>query len=274
MAKQPQTDLAALREQIATAKIQLETIRRAPLPLAEALAAHQSLIERMAAKGREHLERMAAACCHPDTEPQLLPAFDARHIQHLIAALHGDALLAHGAAVIERQFGAGQDVAPVSAADREAELRRAEGTLLQLERDEEMAIVASGAIIPRRPDANPAAVLGVEPGAPLPWTFRSAKAEALRLEAEATRNAMDQLRAAISGTQQFLGQLLTDAAEFQGRQVPATLAADIEQAERALADQRQQLADRQAELSDKNRLAARLGDYIKKHRTARPSAAK
>lgn len=280
MAKTPQETLAVLRQKIAERKMHISEIENAPIPETEAIEQFRQRLDSLAESGREHLTRYARAHCWPVPVMGLLPeartidrdggSFLHSHgIQSVMAASDYDRLMESGIAEIA-EFYRQHPGMTVPAGKRAELLAKARAELFGLEVDEERIVTETGHS--RRSDADPAAILGVKPGAPLPWDYRSLKANNITIEAENARGALVGIREELESVSGLLHRLEGDVAGFRPDSLPERLVADLEINRRDIADLREQLATRQETARNLNTIAARCRHYVQSHRSPRPAS--
>lgn len=144
-------DLAALRGSLAQLKAERDAIVGAPLPLAEALVAAETAIRR------------GAGCTEADWfVDSVLSGNPTQVTPQTLDGLLVEAAVAGAAALMERRL---RETPPgLPAAERASALAALDTKILRLEHDEEAAIrdlEHAGFAVERRPDADPAAVLGL-----------------------------------------------------------------------------------------------------------------
>ncbi len=279
MAKTPQETLAALRRKIAEQKAKITEIENSPVPESEAVDQFRQRLGKLAEAGMDHLSRYARSHCWPVPTMGMLPDLrtverdgapylHSAGLQNLMAAQFHDQILEVGVAEI-REFYRNHPGMTVPAAKRADMLAKAKAEMFGLETEEEKLITETG--LPRRPDADPAAIIVVDPGAPLPWDFRSLKANNLTVEADNARGALGGLRQSMEEVQHLLSRLEGDASGFHPDALPERLSADLTVARQDLADLKQQMIHRQDVARTLNTLSARCRQYIEDHRTPRPT---
>ncbi len=268
-----------LRQKIADQKLHITEIENAPVPEDEAIEQFRQRLDKLAESGLEHLNRYARAHCWPAPTMGMLPELrtierdgapflHSAGLQGVLASMNKTDLLESGITDIQ-EFYQNHTGLTVPATKRAELLARARKDLFALEAEEEKLVASSG--LPRRPDADPAAVLEVEPGTPLPWNFRSTKASNLTVEAETARGALVGIREEIGQLQILLSRLESDTSAYREDSIPKRLAADLELARQDLDDLQQQLTQRQEMARSLNTIAARVNQYIVDHRTPRPA---
>ena len=145
-------DLEATRAAITQLKAERDAIAAAPLPLAEALANAESAI------------RYGAGCTESEwfIDDAVSGRKGAAVTPKIIDGLLTEAAIAGAGALIERRL---QETPPgLPAAERAARVAELDARIRKLEHDEEAAIrdlEQAGFAVERRPDADPAAVLGL-----------------------------------------------------------------------------------------------------------------
>lgn len=164
--------IPAIRADIAKLKSELGRIEAAGRPVAETLPGLAAQIAALAEPYRKGICRAAAAvlAARTDADTSLYRAFCLEFGQPefavgAVAALLGERIVANIEAEITMQAPACP--AALSDDERRAALASLRRRLRSLERDEESMILADRAIgnhVTRRPDADPAAVLGIPDG--------------------------------------------------------------------------------------------------------------
>jgi hypothetical protein len=276
----PQEQEAILTREIAEKKLHRAEIDTAPIHQTEAEEQFSQNLSRKTEPGREHLSRFSRSHCWPNPTTGLLPELrtverdgapflHSAGLQNVLAALFHDQILETGLAEI-RQFYREYTGMTVSAAERPKLLAKINAELHKLEVERERIVSANG--LPRNPDASVPAILGVEPGAPLPWDFRSQKAASLSVEAETARSTLVGIREEMDSIQGLIHRLEGDVAGFRADSIPERLAADLDMARSDLADLQDQLTTRQTLARNLGTVSARVQAYIQDHRTPRPAS--
>jgi hypothetical protein len=279
MAKTPHEQVVELDRRIAELKHREIETGNTPIHQAETEEQIAQNLSRKAETGREHIKQFSRSHCWSNPTTGLLPELrtverdgapflHSAGLQNVLAALFHDLILEAGLAEI-REFYRGYTGITVSAAERPKLLAKISAEIHMLEVERERIVSKHG--LPRNPNASVPAILGVEPGAPLPWDFRSLKVSNLDIEAENSRGALPGIRQAMEEVQHLLSRLEGDAAGFRPENLPERLAADLEVNRRDLADLREQLASRIELARTLNTIAARCRQYVQDHRTPRPA---
>jgi hypothetical protein len=155
--KRGETIVAAVervRQQIADLTSQLDDLRAAPLTRTELRKRAAALVDELAERGRPiaHVERGEFSVQWRRTL-SAIPGMTPTDAVALLAWIDPDTLVA-------RLMGEIPDAPGVSAAERERREPELEAQILALERVEE-ALIEKTTEVARRPNANPAAILGV-----------------------------------------------------------------------------------------------------------------
>lgn len=161
------TGVAEIRRMIADLQQEREKTRVAPVPITEAIAAIDQMLQRWRLTSQEHVPDLSAlvgVAAH-GAPPQLLDpyAVSPGAVLRLTMLLLGDQVRERLLAELDAFYATTAPGLPHDA--RAARLREIDRELAGLEQAEEVAIAAAeegGLMIDRRPDVSPAVVLGLE----------------------------------------------------------------------------------------------------------------
>lgn len=154
--------LEAVRESIARLKAQLAEIELAPLSADDLKAQARELVDRLAQRGAPvlNLSRGGFDVRWRSRTDAGTTAMNSEDVISTLAWLNRDAVTAALEAQIDRTLADIQST-PLSLSEREKRKQEIAAELLAAERTEE-ALIETMPDVPRRPDADPRAVLGIE----------------------------------------------------------------------------------------------------------------
>lgn len=159
----PFSQVETLRTEILLAKSELRDLANAPIPRADAEAALDDSIARLARKGQADLTANLAQLVRPKGHPDFSPTMPTDSVFALLVAVAPDAVKAAVTSELNVVYGNAKRLDHLPT--REAREARAKELTAQLAKDElrEETLIrqieAAGLAIARRADASPAAVL-------------------------------------------------------------------------------------------------------------------
>lgn len=159
----PFAQIETLRSQILLAKGELRDLRNAPIPKADAIAALDASIARLASRGRADLTSNLAQLVRPKGSADFTPTMPTDSVFALLVAVAPDAIRAAVMGELDLVYGNSKTLDHLPT--REAREQRAAELTAQLAQNElaEETLIrqieGAGLAIARRADASPAAVL-------------------------------------------------------------------------------------------------------------------